>query len=75
MLGGAGLKGAAGRTKHGDGSTTASGASEEHTEPRESSRLGLWRCSLSIHCLSCISKRLGIQRYLPSIYYLLLINV
>ncbi len=40
----AGLKGAAGWTKAGDASTTGSGATEERSEPPESSLPGLsWR--------------------------------
>ncbi|PSQ32322.1 hypothetical protein BRD06_00015 [Halobacteriales archaeon QS_9_67_15] len=40
-----GMKGAALSTNPGDASTTASGASEERSEPRESRERGLSRCS------------------------------
>ncbi|TKX84763.1 hypothetical protein EXE43_17140, partial [Halorubrum sp. SS5] len=40
---GAGLKGAAARAKPDDASTAGSVATEERSESREPSRLGLWR--------------------------------
>ncbi|TKX47388.1 hypothetical protein EXE41_05650 [Halorubrum sp. SD690R] len=59
---GAGLEGAAARTKHDEASTAgANGVSdEEHSESRESSRLGL-RWSQSPSSSFCI-ERLGLRR-------------
>jgi len=52
VLCGVGLKGAVARAKHDDASTAAKERqrlSEERSESRESSRLGLWRCPPSIY--------------------------
>ncbi|WP_206750628.1 hypothetical protein, partial [Halorubrum sp. GN11GM_10-3_MGM] len=59
---GAGLKGAAGRAKHGAVSTagTSVASDEKRNKPRESSRLGLWWCSRSIHRRVRIAERLGL---------------